>query len=62
MTLCEQICDRNHKSIQAIILTDEEQDAAIFEGKRKKLFKENNAEYWHNKEFGDNVKTKQISI
>jgi len=62
MRLFEEIRDRNRKTIEAVILTDEEKEEGVFDRKTKKFFNEKNAEYWHDKEFGDNQKTKQISI
>lgn len=40
------ISDTNKEKIKAIVLTPEELEAAIYEGKVKKYFHEKNKHYW----------------
>jgi len=44
------LVDENREKIEAIILTDEEIKAAIYEAKKKKYFHEKNFPYWNEQE------------
>lgn len=50
MMLCDIIVSRNRALIEAVELTDLEKEEALFERKKKKYFREKNAEHWSNQE------------
>jgi hypothetical protein len=45
-----KLINENRLKIEAIVLTDEEVKAAIFEAKKKKYFHEKNFPYWDEQE------------
>lgn len=49
----------NREQIQKIVLSKEEEEAAIYEGILKKFFKERNKDYWHEQEFPKDKKNAQ---
>lgn len=48
--LQDLIISRNRALIEAMELTDLEKEEALFERKKKKFFRERNAEYWQSLE------------
>lgn len=50
MTSLIELLTENEKKIREIVLTEEEREAAILEGKRKKYFHERNKLYWERAE------------
>lgn len=56
-----EIKERNRKAIEEIKLTDEELEAAIFEGKRKKFFLERSGTYYQDQENEKITQTKLSS-
>jgi hypothetical protein len=49
MTPTERI-QQTREEVEKVILTDQEKEEAILEGKKKKYFKEKHGQYWDEKE------------